>query len=231
MNFPWILTVTLTLALPLGVGFYALIKDRSLLKPWILGLASFGLFQGLIRIPILQYVLPQQIWYILFQNRHPWLFIFFLSVTAALFEEGGRLLFFRFLLKKDAPLKSVLTFGLGHGGIEAMLLVGVPLLYIDVSSVASWQLLTAGFERVFAITLHVALSLWVYETLRTGKLKGLWVALILHTLVNLISVVSLQLGAPIISVEAFVALASISALVFALRERGVFHEENPDSIL
>ncbi len=51
------------------------------------------------------------------------------GLAAALFEETGRLIAFRFLLKKHRDSGTALMYGAGHGGIEAMLIVG--LTYIN----------------------------------------------------------------------------------------------------
>src|SRR4051794_20280934 len=70
--------------------------------------------------------------------RHPrWLIQFLLlsSLTAGLFEETGRWLGYRFLLW-EATRRTGTMFGLGHGGLESILLAGFPL----ASLVVTWIL-------------------------------------------------------------------------------------------
>ncbi len=51
------------------------------------------------------------------------------GLAAALFEEIGRLVAFKFLLKNHLDTNTALMYGAGHGGIEAILIVG--LTYVN----------------------------------------------------------------------------------------------------
>ncbi len=54
-----------------------------------------------------------------------WLLAFYGSIAAGVFEETGRFLVMKFILKKSREWKHGIAFGIGHGGIEAMILVGL----------------------------------------------------------------------------------------------------------
>ena len=58
-------------------------------------------------------------------SHNPWLYGLFMGGTAAIAEEFGRYIAVRFLLKKNRRYADGIAYGLGHGGIEAMLLIGV----------------------------------------------------------------------------------------------------------
>ena len=47
------------------------------------------------------------------------------GLAAGLFEETGRLLAFRFILKPHTARITALSYGIGHGGIEAFWVMGL----------------------------------------------------------------------------------------------------------
>ena len=51
-----------------------------------------------------------------------WLFAVYGSLAAGLFEEGGRYLAFRYLLQKARRWEDGVSYGIGHGGAEAILI-------------------------------------------------------------------------------------------------------------
>ncbi len=57
------------------------------------------------------------------------------GLAAGLFEETGRWVAFAFLLKKHKNKISSIMYGIGHGGIEAMLIGGVSLLSTMLTSI------------------------------------------------------------------------------------------------
>ena len=200
MNLAFLFTLSITFVAPLGLALFLLVTKSSYRKPFFLGVFTFTVFQLLTRIPILQVYLSQQAWFIVFSMKYPLAYLVFLSFTAALFEEGGRYLIF----KKGLPSLSkqgILWFGLGHGGIEAFALVGLAYLLNDVSSVPPFMVMMGGVERISAILLHIALSFWVYQSVRSSSKGGLWVALSLHTSFNVLALVMLQFNAAIWLVE------------------------------
>ena len=97
-------------------------KGQKLISAWILGAAGFFVTQILIRVPILS-VLSTQPWFLTFSQNHTFAYAFTLAFTAGLFELAGRFVVAQ-LMKKNLTFKRSIAAGLGHGGIEAMLLVG-----------------------------------------------------------------------------------------------------------
>jgi uncharacterized membrane protein YhfC len=106
---------------------------------WGWGALTFTASQVLLRIPLLAVVTIALQG--MFQDMNPdtafWINLVVLSLTAGLFEEIGRYLVMRFLAKKVRDGKEGLMFGAGHGGIEAILLVGA-------SAAVNLALLTGG---------------------------------------------------------------------------------------
>lgn len=61
-------------------------------------------------------------------TNNPVLLAIYGILAAAIFEEGGRFVAFRFLLKNHDTKEDAVMYGIGHGGIEVMLLVGISLI-------------------------------------------------------------------------------------------------------
>ncbi|MGH2503082.1 MAG: YhfC family intramembrane metalloprotease, partial [Ktedonobacterales bacterium] len=173
----------------------------------------FFTFQLITRVPaveVLQYFLAPQL-----KASKPLLIVFlvFLALTAALFEEIGRYLGYRwFMGHEEKTWAKGVMYGLGHGGLESAVLVGglAALQVINVwllsttnleivpaaqrataaaqmAAIAAqpgWLPLLVGWERVCAITAHVMLSLTVLQVFRRGSLRWLWLAIGLHFLLD-----------------------------------------------
>ena len=58
-------------------------------------------------------------------NGNVVLYVIYAAAVAALFEETGRYLAFRFVLTKHPNKETTVTYGIGHGGIECILVLGV----------------------------------------------------------------------------------------------------------
>jgi len=120
-----IVTLLITLVLPVAtlIVFAAKQKKQGILTAWLLGAAGFFVTQILVRLPILT-ALQSQSWFVSFANSHLFGYAFALAFTAGLFELAGRFGVAK-LLQKKLTWNRTLAAGLGHGGIEAMLLIGM----------------------------------------------------------------------------------------------------------
>ena len=57
--------------------------------------------------------------------ENPYVFAIYGGLTAGIFEELGRFVAFFFLLKKYLDYKDGFAYGIGHGGIESILVGGI----------------------------------------------------------------------------------------------------------
>lgn len=124
-----IFTLCVCLFLPIAVLilFAVKYKGEKILPAWLLGAAGFFVTQMLIRLPILT-VLQSQSWFVSFSQKTPFVYAFSLAFTAGLFELVGRFVVAK-LMAKDLTFRRSLAAGLGHGGIEAIVLIG--LTYVN----------------------------------------------------------------------------------------------------
>ena len=184
--------VVICFGVPIGGVVMLGRRKKGMGKAFLPGALAFVISQLLIRIPLLKFVLPQYAWYGVLQ-LNPWTYGLFLGLTAGLFEETARWIAICFFLKGKQEREHGLAFGLGHGGIEAIVLVGVPLLgaalqlFTDKAAlpfVGAGSLFIIGIERLFAITFHVGASLLVMYGVRRRKPLFLLAAIFLHTLLD-----------------------------------------------
>ena len=245
------ITLFISLILPILLLIVFTFKNRKqgIVSAWLLGAAGFFVTQILLRLPILT-ALQGQSWFLNFANSHLFAYAFGLAFTAGLFELAGRFAVAK-LLQKKLTYRRALAAGLGHGGIEAILLIGMTyinnLIYIsminsgsfdtlivqsatmgvDISqlelirqqllSTAPSLFLLAGFERLLAMTGHVAMSMLVCYGVAHRK-SGICTLLCLglHTLMDLTAGISLVLPQAIaypIIYAILIVMASLSLVI------------------
>jgi len=252
----FIVNIVICFGLPLGSILYVLIAKKRAFIPVLVGAAVFVVFQLITRIPLLQ-VLSAMPWYKDMAQR-PWLYGIFLGFTAGLFEEGGRYLGYRTLLRNLSRWIDGFAFGVGHGGIEAITIVGLTninnlflalsinsgqfdqlaaQLPADVANQIVSQLTAlqpldaylAGIERIFAFIIQIALSLLVLISVRERKLWIAGLAVLAHTLVDApVVILPGVFGANIYQIEMFVAAVAVLALVFIILSRQAFQKPPKD---
>lgn len=223
MNLGYYFALLISLVIPLTIFVYVLFKAKDVRKAFIFGILSFSISQLLIRIPLLQYVLADQPWFILFGMKYQVLYLFLLSFTAGLFEETGRYLIFRKFLP-NLNTKQIFFFGLGHGGIEAFVLIGLALLSLGSTQVNSFAGFYAGLERISAILLHVSLSFFVYKTISRENIWGYMIALVLHTLFNFGALILILNGVSTLIVELLLLGFAIISLAISMRKKAVYEK-------
>ncbi len=244
-------TLFVSLILPIIAISVLSFRNRAgkTLSAWLLGAAGFVVTQLLIRVPILT-ALQNQAWFVSFGQNNLFLYAFTLAFTAGLFELAGRFVVAK-LMQKNLNFKRGLAAGLGHGGIEAMILIGITylnnILYIfminsgtfdavvkdavtagvDVSALllVKEQLiasspalfLLAGFERLLAMTGHVAMSLIVCYGVASGNtMNATLVCLGIHTLMDLTAGISLLIGNGLSQTAAYVIIYAILVVMAVL---------------
>lgn len=61
-------------------------------------------------------------------NGNPWLYALYIGLAAGLFEETGRYVGFKYLLRKYPQRDSAISYGLGYGGYECVAVAGLSTL-------------------------------------------------------------------------------------------------------
>lgn len=120
-----VVTLLVSLVLPVALPIVLSRKHRGegVWKAWLVGAVGFVVPQVLIRLPILSY-LGTRADFVAFAQNHLLVYALGLAFTAGLFELSGRYAGAR-LLRKDMTFRKAVVMGLGHGGIEAIILTGI----------------------------------------------------------------------------------------------------------
>ncbi len=122
----WIFAALIEIVVPIIAAIWFGRKYHVKVAPFLYGAAIFIVFQLLLRIPIVQLVGAQVSPYLAGRIGLQVVYLAVLAFTAALFETGGRWLGYRYLFGKlQKDWANGVAYGLGHGGIESALLVGL----------------------------------------------------------------------------------------------------------
>lgn len=163
------ITLFVSLILPVLVLLVFALKHRKqgIVSAWLLGAAGFFVTQILIRLPILT-ALQSQGWFLAFAQNHLFAYAFSLAFTAGLFELTGRFAVAK-LMQKRLTLRRSLAAGLGHGGIEAMLLIGITY----INNLAYIAMINSGtFDAVLAQTAAMGADVSQLELIRQQLLTA-----------------------------------------------------------
>ncbi|MBQ7864328.1 MAG: YhfC family intramembrane metalloprotease [Lachnospiraceae bacterium] len=117
-----IFSLILSIGLPIVLLILVKIKLKANLTSFVIGCATFIVF-ALMLEPILHSVVLTATGTLLTDNII--LYGLYGGLAAALFEETGRLIAMKFFMKESLNKQNSLMYGIGHGGIEAILLVGM----------------------------------------------------------------------------------------------------------
>jgi uncharacterized membrane protein YhfC len=209
-----------SIILPLFLAALMIKNNKRNIKPILLGALTFIFFQLVLRIPLLQLVLPGTMWYTKL-TLNPWSYALFLGLTAAIFEEVGSYVVIRLFMKKNLNPKSGLCFGIGHGGIEAILLVGINVIIALILSLpmgSSYELALGGIERLIAISFHIGMSIMIVKAVQTKKVFWLIIPILLHTITDMLAVIAVYYNYKLYQIELMLLPFAIFALAFSWRE-------------
>ena len=230
-----IIVIILTIAVPLGIMLF-LARSGGSWKDFLVGAATFIVF-ALILERILHMLILQSGVGVVIQGNI-WLYGLYGGLAAGVFEETGRFLAFRFVLRGRTARITSLAYGIGHGGIEALLVAGLAmasnlilgLTYTHGGAIPSEIIpaveallaipaptfLWSGFERLSAMALHMALSVLVFASVRTDRRWLYPAAILIHAAVNFMAVV-VNAYLPIAATELLILLLVVIATLWAAR--------------
>ncbi|KKE78539.1 MULTISPECIES: YhfC family glutamic-type intramembrane protease [Bacillaceae] len=210
-----IFALTISMGIPLMSLVYSFYKKRYI--PFVLGVLAFVVSQVLIRIPILQYLGENSTAYLMFHAMQPVLFAIVIGLSAGIVEELARFIAMYFFMRQR-DWQSGFWFGVGHGGIEAVLFVGIRainLLFLPTAIVYSTDFFISGTERFFAMLLHIGLSIIVLQGVVRKKFIYIFLAIIIHGIVDaLIGIIPLYVPQDSVLIVLEVTIAIIALAVF-----------------
>lgn len=129
-----------------------------------------------------------------------WLYGLYGGAAAAIFEETGRFVTMKFAMKKNLNKENALMYGIGHGGIEAILVVGMS----QISNIATSFMINANQldsilgtlgEEQKATVLESLSALWTtpWHHFFLGGIERI-IAMALHLCLSILVYYGIKLG-------------------------------------
>lgn len=228
------IVISLILCFGTPILLFILVRKRAnkLIVPLVAGMVGFFLMQIVIRIPVLSII---QLYTGLYEVNI-FLLAFILASSAALFETFGRVMTVKLFMKDDNRFTSGLAHGIGHGGIEAILLVGMTFInnlvlsiminngsfdemYINNPSIyavkellidtVSWMFLLGGVERILAILLHISLSVLVVYAFKVKKKSPIVAVFLVHMFLDFMVVILGYYKVSPLMIELFILIITV----------------------
>lgn len=157
-----IFTMFVSIGGPVFLCFLVVKKFHAKLYPAVIGAAAFAFF-----VLVLESVMHRAVLGVTGDviTGNIWLYGLYGGLAAGLFEETGRYLAMRLYMKKSLTKENSLMYGVGHGGMEAVMVVGIS--YISNLMVAlminrnDFESLFAGLDdATTAVTIDRLSALW-----------------------------------------------------------------------
>jgi uncharacterized membrane protein YhfC len=120
-----LLTAVLGIALPLIAAIIWCRKKHEPFTTVLIGAATFLLFAIIIEKPLQSCVISLDSPVSQFVNARPVLWGIIVGLFPGVFEETGRFVAYKTLLRKRTQRETGLSHGIGHGGFEAMFVLGI----------------------------------------------------------------------------------------------------------
>ena len=241
------ISCVIAFAIPIVLLIYFRKKKGADILPFFIGCAVMLVFALLLESAVHRLVLFSDIGKTIQNNI--WLYALYGGLMAGIFEETGRFLAFKTVLrKKQGKDINALMYGAGHGGFEAAALLGITMINNIIYSVMvnsgntaaltgtlsgdvlaqveasiqalittpSYQFLLGGVERIFAVILQLFLSVLVWFAVKKkGKGYLYPLAILIHFLVDALTVVLSGLGVNMIKIEIVIGILSVLTAFFA----------------
>ncbi len=125
----------LSIGVPIGLFIFFRRKYKAKFVPVLVGVAAFVLFALILEQTLHAFVLRPDASGKIALLKQPFLYMLYGCLAAGIFEETARFLSFKLLKKKYNDFSTALSYGVGHGGAEAILLVGLTMINNIILSV------------------------------------------------------------------------------------------------
>ena len=212
------MTIAALVAVVLPVGLFFGLRKRLGLRvvPMLVGAAVFIVFAVILEGQIVHPLVlrPDENGVIGLLATNPAAFVAYGALAAGVFEETGRLVGFTLLKQRFAGVRTAVSYGIGHGGMEVILVLGLGMvsnitLAMLINTGASEQVfaglpadqaaaivqaltqtppqmfLLGIVERIFALIVQLSLSVLVWVAVTHADRRWLFpLAIVLHALVD-----------------------------------------------
>lgn len=241
-----IITVVLMLAIPVGCFLFWRGKHKAQIKiRWLIaGAAGFLVSARVLELGVHDLCIVVDNPVSRFLNGSTAAFVLYGVTMAGVFEECGRYLILKYILKKNRTPENAVLYGIGHGGIEILAVV-LPLMvtYLSIAvlfssgnieTALSTLKITEGTaaaalpsvqaaasfdyammamnvaERLFAMLLHIGLTVIVFYGVCSRKAVFLPLAVMLHMLMDTFPALYQRGVLPLWAVELWAAFLMVA---------------------
>lgn len=130
-----VISMIVAIAAPIGLLIYMMKKYKASIVPFFIGAGVFIVFalvlEQLMHLGVFAAAGGQEK-----LSENVWIYGLYGATAAAVFEETGRYIAMKFLFKKRRDRINTLMYGIGHGGIESILIVGLSSVSNIATSIA-----------------------------------------------------------------------------------------------
>ena len=148
----------LAILLPIALALIWKFAKHERLTTILVGALTFLLFAIILEKPLQSLLLfPTQLGLqnhaaSLFFNARPWLLALMAGLFPGVFEETGRLVAFKTVLRKRKNRETSISYGIGHGGVEVMYILGSAYItYIVYAAMINSGTFGAVVEQAAAV--------------------------------------------------------------------------------
>ena len=248
-----IITVLLMIAIPVGcfLSWRGKHKQQTKISYLIAGAIGFILSARVLELGVHYVCILADNPVSRFINGNTWAFVLYGIMMAGAFEECGRHIILKYILKKNRTRENAVLYGIGHGGIEILaVLLPTMILYLVIAilfsqgnveeamkqlkiteetaaaalpSVQAAAAFDYGMvamnvvERLFAMSLHIGLTVIVYYGVISEKKGFLPLAILLHMLMDTFPALYQRGVVPLWSVEVWAAFWAAATGFIAAR--------------
>ena len=248
-----IITVLLMIAVPVGcfLSWRGKHKQQTKISYLIAGAIGFILSAPVLELGVHYVCILADNPVSRFINGNTWAFVLYGTMMAGIFEECGRHIILKYILKKNRTRENAVLYGIGHGGIEILaVLLPTMILYLVIAilfsqgnveeamkqlkiteetaaaalpSVQAAAAFDYGMmamnvvERLFAMSLHIGLTVIVYYGVISEKKGFLPLAILLHMLMDTFPALYQRGVVPLWTVEVWGAFWAAATGFIAVR--------------
>ena len=248
-----IITVLLMIAIPVGcfLSWHGKHKQQTKISYLIAGAIGFILSARVLELGVHYVCILADNPVSRFINGNTWAFVLYGITMAGVFEECGRHIVLKYILKKNRTRENAVLYGIGHGGIEILaVLLPTMILYLVIAilfsqgnveeamnqlkiteetaaaalpSVQAAAAFDYGMmamnvvERLFAMSLHIGLTVIVYYGVISEKKGFLPLAILLHMLMDTFPALYQRGVVPLWTVEVWGAFWAAATVFIAVR--------------
>lgn len=245
------ISAVLSILVPIGAIIFMGVKKRLNWKAMLCGALLFFIFvmilENLMHVAVLGSEPTKSPIY-----EKPILYMLYGGFAAGIFEETARLLGFKFLIRVggNESIDTGISYGLGHGGMESLLVGGLTAAGNLITSVMlnsgvlnsmtgtmnseelesfnevakalattpSDIFLVSGIERLIALVLQIALSLFVLKAAAEKKWRYFLYAILIHAGIDMLAILyQIKIIRDVYLLEGLVLLATAAVTMVAFR--------------